>query len=259
MAIELCTHTPGQEAPEYLPLKRRMIGAGLFGCSQRGFNIAMGPLVGLRRRVEDALARIDPDALAWEVPTLIRSDWVHWKAWQDPAEDEWCFEQPGGNVLTPRPLLHLANRLSHHPVPEGTWLLSGDCFRNEDPDRTLPLLRQRSFRMLELVHLQDPAGNGDWPRRVLDHLWELFVKLDLPVTMVEVPATGRGHPDIEVRLQLRAAEQVSLVRSWELPMPLREAYRLGDRRIWTIGAGPERICLGIMARWGVDTSDWPKF
>jgi len=217
----------------------------------------MGALVGLQAGLTRVIGGLDTEAQPWEVPPLIRADWVHWKVWADPPEADWCFEQPGGNILTPRPLLHLVNRLRHHPVDEGTFLLSGSCTRNEDPDATLPLLRQRTFRMLEFSRVDSANADASWSREMLDRLWAKLTGLDLPVQMVEIPGGDGTAPGIVIRLQLKAAEQVSLARSFELPAELLKAYKLEGRRIWTIGIGPERCSLGVLARWGVGAEDWP--
>lgn len=252
------TNVSRVEIPAYLVVKHSSLRAGLFSCSQQGFNIAMGPLLKLRRAVSSRLSGLDPQAVGWEVPPLIRADWVESGIWRDPADEQWCTEQPAGHVLTPRPVLHLVNRLRHHPVDHGTWLLSGACVRNEDPQETLPLLRQRAFTMLEYVRIAGVNDESEWRAGILNALWDLLIDLDLPVGMVELPADGQhGSGGTAILLHLPEVPPVSLARAWRLPTELLAAYQLDGRYMDVVGCGVERLCLGILSRWGLEAKLWP--
>lgn len=258
MADVLRAHQSAVEIPAYLPVKYAAIKAGLFSCSQQGFNIAMGPLARLQRRIADRLSGLVPAAVPWDIPLLIRADWIEPGVWRDPHPGQWCTEQPAGHVLTPQPLMHLLNRLRHHPASDGTWRLTGHCIRNEDPDTTLPLLRQRSFTMVEFVRLANGMAVEQWAEALVDSCWHLAAGLDLPVELIELPADGAaGSGGQAIRLKLPEVEPVSLLRSWRAGPDLLGAYRLGGKQAAVIGCGVERLSLGILARWGLEETAWP--
>jgi|GEM_PF-2926048 len=230
-----------------------MMSAGLLSCSQQGFVISMGPLVGLRAALAGWLGGLEEADDRWEVPALIREDWVPRDVWREPPEEAWCREQPGGHLLTPRPLFHLLNRLRHHPVEGGTWLLSGTCTRHEQG--TLPLLRQRSFTMLEFVALAPQKALSVWMGGLMERLWEQAVAWDLPV---DLSATSDGRRGMDLRLRLEDEPPLHLARGWELRPEIAAAYRLGDQAVAVVGCGIERWCLAVLARHGVQESDWRR-
>jgi len=252
MGSEPRQHRSATGIPEYLPVKRACLGQGLFSCSQQGFNIAMGSLPGLRRRLGHWLAALDSNAEHWDVPHLIRRDWVARDVWRSPVEEQWCSEQPGGHLLTPRPLFHLLNRLKHHPLSGGVWLLRGECTRVEDPKRTLPLLLQRSFTMVEIAALALPQALGIWREGLVEQFWEQAVAWDLPVEL-------DAGPDGAVSLCLVLAEEghASLTRCWDVDESVMAAYGMADQQMAVLSSGLERWCLAILARHGPDAAQWP--
>lgn len=246
-------HACSVKVPQYLPVKRAMISAGLLSCSEQGFVVAMGPLVELRAALTDWLARLEEVDERWEVPALIRADWVPRGVWREPAEDLWCSEQPGGHLLTPRPLFHLLNRLRHHPVEGGAWLLGGQCTRDERD--TLPMLRQRVFTMMEYVVLAPQKALSIWLAGLLERLWEQAVAWDLPV---DLSATDDRCSGMDLRLRLTDEQPLRLARGWELPVDVSSAYGLQDQRLAIVGCGIERWCLAILARHGVEADSWRR-
>lgn len=243
------------EVAEYLPVKRRMISAGLLSCSQQGFNLAIGPLAELRCRLMDWVLALLPGAERWEVPPLIRSDWVERGVWDDPPESEWCREEPGANLLTPRPLMHLANRLRHHPVDFGQWVLNGVAVRHEDPEATLPLLRQRAFMVQELAAVSTkPEKLQGWGAGVMARMWEQALAWNLPVELRGAP----GPPEeAALFLRLPAEQPLLLARSGSLRPEVLAAYGLTGQQFNYATFGPERWTLALMARHGVDPGGWP--
>lgn len=211
----------------------------------------MGPLAGLRTALAGRLAGLEQVDERWEVPPLIRSDWVPRGVWRDPPEDMWCSEHPGGHLLTPRPLFHLLNRLRHHPVDGGAWLLSGQCTRDERD--TLPLMRQRAFAMLEFAALAPQKALEVWMAGVLERLWERAVDWDLPV---DLSATDDGQAGMDLRLRLTDEPPLKIARGWEVPPEVTAAYGLAGQRLAVVGCGIERWCLAVLARHGMDETSW---
>lgn len=246
---------PGSSRQTFLPyltLKRALLSAGLLSCSQVGFNITMGPLAELKRNIAEWLCSLDPEAEAWETPALIRRDWVETGVWDNPPPDQWCEVQPFGHLLTPRPLMHLFNRLRHHPVEHGRFVLHGQCFRQEED--TLPLLRQVAFEAVEHVALDASGNAGTHSREVCAKLARQAQSWGLPVVANEHPS-GLGT---ELALSLPETPQVNLVRLHVASPTLLSAYKMADYSVVTVGIGVERMCLAIVARFGVDPGGWPK-
>ncbi len=236
----------------YIKYKRAIMSAGLLSCSQVGFNIAMGPLAELKRKVAQWLCSLNPAAEAWETPSLIRRDWVETSVWDNPAENQWCYAQPSGHLLTPRPLMHLVNRLRHHPVERGEFVLHGQCFRQEED--TLPLLKQIAFEAVEHVVVSRDSEQGRATEMVCEKLVSQAQSWGLPV-VVDEHANGVGA---DLTLVLPDTPEVSLVRVHTAPANLLEAYKMAGYNVVTVGIGVERMCLAIVARFGVDPGEWPE-
>ena len=247
-------HTSFAEIAAYEPLKRAFLRAGLLSCSEQGFNITMGPLTGLRRNLVRWLESIESADELWEVPPLIRNDWVPRGVWRDPPEALWCQEAPSGHLLTPRPLFHLLNRLRHHPRDGGVWIISGQCTRDEDARQTLPLKHQRAFTMVEFVALAPAGALGVWMGELMEKLWNQAVAWDLPV---DLSATEDGTAGMDLRLRMPEMEPLRLARGWQVPADVLAAYKIEGLRIAAIGCGIDRWCLAMLARHGVDPAAWP--
>ncbi|MBN2083322.1 hypothetical protein JW859_14085 [bacterium] len=273
--------------PEYLPIKREFMRAGLVSCSQQGFNIAFGPLTGLREGLATWMKSLEPADERWLVPALIRRDWVEYGIWNDPPAEMWCTEQPGGHLLTPRPLFHLLNRLRHHPSEGAVWLLEGQCTRNEDAEETLPLKLQRSFYMFEYIAQAPEGALNVWMGELFDRLWHQAVAWDLPVdrSAAQVQEDADRHTKLseedaqrlalgwrlpvgspvkagaagmDLRLRLGDGEAVRLARGWLVPEELTRVYGLGQQRMAAVSCGLERWCLAILARYGANANLWPQ-
>jgi hypothetical protein len=247
-------HTSSAEISPYLPLKRALLRENLLSCSEQGFNILMGPLVELHRRLGAWLEGVESADEHWEVPALIRNDWVVRNVWQDPPEQLWCQESPSGHLLTPRPLFHLLNRLRHHPADGGIWVLTGNCTRDESAQSTLPLKHQRSFTMVEYAALAPGGALGVWMGELMEKLFAQAVAWDLPV---DLSATDGGESGIDLRLRLPQLEPLRLSRAWLVPDKVLKAYELKGLRIAAVGSGVERWCLAILARYGTHSDHWP--
>jgi hypothetical protein len=240
-------------------------------CSQAGFNIAIGPLVRLHNRMQRLLARLQSGAEPWLTPALLRADWAERGVWLRPPEEQWCREEPGGHLLTPRPLLHLLNRLRHHPVEQGAWRLKGGCVRHEQD--TLPLYRQRSFSMVEHAWAGTEEHVLRECSRVLMALWQQAEGWDLPVELNAVvdPLVGAepsadyasaGWPaeayPLSIMLRLPDMPLLSLATA-ELVIPeVRAAYNLDGLPLASLGAGVERWCLALLVRYGAEPERWPE-
>jgi len=248
-------HDSAVPIPEYLPIKREFIRTGLVSCSQQGFNIAFGPLTGMRDGLAAWLRGLEPADEHWLVPSLIRRDWVEYGVWSDPPAEMWCTEQPGGHLLTPRPLFHLLNRLRHHPSDGAVWLLEGPCTRHEDPEQTLPLKLQRSFYMLEYVAQAPEGALSVWMGELIDRLWQQAVAWDLPV---DCSATEDGEAGMDLRLRLGDGEALRMARGWLVPEELIRVYGLGRQRLAAVSLGLERWCLALLARYGGHHDKWPQ-
>lgn len=233
----------------YVELKREMLRAGLLSCSQVGFNIAMGPLTGLRDGLSALFARVFAAGERWETPPLIRADWIPAGAWDNPGDDQWIRTTPLGHVLTPLPAMHLLNRLRHHPQA-GTFHLSGWCFRQELD--TLPLLRQVSFAVHERVQVEEgsvePTGS-----QVFAGLAAIAGNLDLPVReeSVDGPAGAR------IILELPDTPVVPLAAHRRVQDGVLRSYGLERFAAHRLSCGIERWCLAIVARHGAGPAGWP--
>jgi hypothetical protein len=239
--------------PSYLELKPQLLRAGLLSCSQQGFNIARGALTHLRDRLWGRLATSISLDEVWDTPPLIRSDWVVRGVWQDPPEAQWLSASPGGQLLTPRPLMHLLSRLRWHPTAEGSWLLRGPAFRDEQD--TLPLLRQRCFTLLEYVVLA-----ADAPRQletyfeILHHLLEqiLLAAGRAPAALLQEDGA------LCTRLALPDTAPVTLLRGACVTDPVLRGYGLEQQVIGSVGLSLERLCLLVLAACGPDEAHWPR-
>lgn len=247
-------HSSATNATAYEPLKRALLRDNLLSCSEQGFNILLGPLVGLRRSMLAWLESAESAEERWEVPTLIRNDWVPRKVWQDPPEELWCHDASSGHLLTPRPLFHLLSRLRHHPVEGGVWVLSGNCIRDESPQLTLPLKHQRSFTMVEYAALAPSGALGVWMGELMERLYAQAVAWDLPV---DLSATDGGDSGMDLRLRLPQMEPLRLTRAWQVPANVLAAYDLTGMRLAAVGSGVERWCLAVLARYGTSDAAWP--
>jgi hypothetical protein len=248
-------NTCSAEVSAYEPLKRAFLRANLLSCSEQGFNTMIGPLVELHRGLTAWLEAAESADERWQVPALIRNDWVPRNVWSDPSEEQWCTEVPSGHILTPRPLFHLLNRLRHHPADGGIWVLSGVCTRDESPQSTLPLKHQRSFTMVEYAALAPHGALGVWMGEVMERLYGRAVDWDLPV---DLSATENGDSQMDLRLRLPQLEPLRLARAWQVPAPVLAAYKLEDRQLAAVGCGVERWCLALLARYGTDPRAWPR-
>jgi hypothetical protein len=250
----------------YAGLKDRLLGAGVLRCSQAGFNITIGELAGLRDRIELWLADLEPGVQRWEVPVLLRPDWLPQGVWLDPADSQWCREEPGGFVLTPRLSMHMLNYLRWHAPAEGVWRLHGTCVRDETG--TLPYYRQRVFSVVEYVW----AARGPWAKERLDiamkRLWMRVKAWDLPVDWIAAVEPGhalaggdepetqdlRGLPyPQELLLRLPDLAPVSLCRAELIPEQVCDAYGL-EGEVASLACGLERWCLAVLTRHGMDTT-----
>lgn len=247
-------HASSAEISAYEPLKRAFLRADLLSCSEQGFHITFGPLIDLRRRLVHWLESIECADETWEVPPLIRNDWVPRGVWRDPPEKLWCQESPSGHLLTPRPLFHLLNRLRHHPRDGGVWILSGLCTRDEDPSQTLPLKHQRSFTMVEFAALAPMGALGVWMGELMEKLWNQAVAWDLPV---DLSATENSPAGMDLRLRMPEMEPLRLARAWQLPPDVLSAYKIEGLQLAAVGCGIDRWCLAVLARHGVEPSQWP--
>lgn len=235
----------------YLELKREMIRAGLFSCSQVGFNIAFGALPGLREGLAGLLAREFAAGERWDVPPLIRGDWIPGDAWDNPAEGQWLHTAPLGHVLTPLPAMHLFNRLRHHPQ-SGVFHLAGWCARQETD--TLPLLRQISFCVHERVQVEQAGGPELRGPQVFARLVALAFELELPVQEAKM----QGQEGAVLSLQLPDTPEVPLVAFRDVPAGLLQAYGMDWAKADRVACGIERWCLAVIARHGVDPDSWPE-
>lgn len=233
----------------YLELKRAMANAGLFSCSQVGFNVALGRLPDLRRGLQSWLGGMLEADSAWDVPPLIRADWIPRGAWDNPPEHQWVLTAPLGHVLTPAPAMHLLNRLRHHPST-GSTLLQGWCTRLEHD--TLPLLRQLTFCMLERVDVRESAG-ALAGSAAFERVVAAARRLELPVELGEDQAVEGSC----LRLVLPDTPAVPLASYRVLPADLLAAYGYTRMRADRVGCGIERWCLAVIARYGVDAARWP--
>jgi hypothetical protein len=266
----LLRHDTWTSVTPYLGTKYALIGAGMLSCSQVGFNIALGPLAKLHERMGRFLARSQPDAEMWLTPGLLRADWAVYGVWRNPPDDQWCHEEPGGHILTPRPLLHLLNRMRHHPVEQGAWCLQGNCVRDEQD--TLPFYRQRSFTVVERAW----AGAEEQVRRQATQammvLWKQLQAWDLPIELnapadpldrlepeAEYPGTAWPAAAFPLRIELQLPDVPPLnLATAELVSPeICAAYKLGQVHYATLGAGIERWCLALLVRFGIDPERWP--
>jgi len=227
-----------------------MLERGLLSCSQAGFNIAMGPLTGLRRALSGLFARAFAAGEEWEVPVLLREDWIPAQAWGDPAESCWVRSAPLGHVLTPEPSMHLFNRLRHHRAT-GVFHLSGWCTRQEVD--TLPLLRQVSFFVHERVQVAEAGKAGPSGPLVFAKLVAIALELDLPVREEKLDSQTGAR----ICLALPETPDVPLTTFRDVAPELLRAYGLDWAVADTVSCGLERWCLAIIARYGVDASNWP--
>jgi hypothetical protein len=269
--VTLLRHDTWTAITPYIGTKHQLFGAGMLSCSQVGFNIAIGPLARLHRRVQRMLARLQPEAEPWLTPPLLRADWAERGVWRRPPEEQWCREEPGGHLLTPRPLLHLLNRLRHHPVEQGAWRLNGGCVRHEQD--TLPFYRQRCFSMVEHAW----AGREEQVlhdcSRVLMALWKQAETWDLPVELnAAVDPLADAEPDanfaaagwpaavypLSIMLRLPEMPLLSLATAELIAPEVRAAYKLEGVHLASLGAGVERWCLALLVRYGVDPERWPE-
>jgi len=248
-------HISSAEVSAYEPLKRAVLRDNLLSCSEQGFNILIGPLAELHRAMIDWLGSTESADERWTVPALIRNDWVPRNVWDDPPEELWCNEAPSGHLLTPRPLFHLLNRLRHHPVDGGIWVLNGVCARDESPGDTLPLKHQRSFTMVEHAALAPRGALGVWMGEMMERLYSRAVAWDLPV---DLSATDNGDSHMDLRLRLPQMEPLRLARGWRIPANVLQAYQLTNQQLASIGCGVERWCLAILARYGIEKHNWPQ-
>ena len=228
---------------------------GLFACSEVGFNLALDPLARTQKAVKDWLEEGAPSAQHYAVPPLLRSDWVAGE-WHNPPRELWCKETPGEHLLTPRPLMHLLNRMRWHPVEAGQWVLSGWCFRDEDPSRTLPLLRQRAFFLAEHAQIGTKMDCTAWARHEMARWWKQGVALDLPLVHQSNDVSERCDEWID--LLLPGTEPVRLAHAEVLPIQVSGAYLKESVACATVGLGLERWLLALAARHGVEPDDWPK-
>jgi hypothetical protein len=268
--VTLLRHDTWTSITPYIGTKHQLLGAGMLSCSQVGFNIAIGPLVRLHNRMQRMLARLQGEALPWLTPALLRSDWVERGVWQRPPEAEWCREEPGGHLLTPRPLMHLLNRLRHHPVEGGAWRLKGSCVRHEQD--TLPFYRQRSFNMVEHAWI----GAEEQVLRdcscVTMALWKQAESWDLPVELnAEVDPLADAEPGadfaadgwpaaafpLSIMLRLPDVPPLNLATAELIAPEVRAAYKLDNVHMASLGAGVERWCLALLVRYGIDPERWP--
>lgn len=248
-------HRPDVQISPYIELKHTLLIRGLLSCSQTGFHVAFDTLAELRERVRAWLAQREPAAARWDVPPLIRRDWVPENVWTDPPEAQWCREEPGGHLLTPVPLMHLLNYQRHHPVSEGTWRLAGVCVRDEAAEEMMPLLRQRTFTMLQYVRLVRGGGPRQWREELVGQLWAQAASWDLPV---ELATSAPDAPsEAAICLALPETPRVALSRAVDVPVALLAAYGLGEVNVSTLGSGVERWCLALLARHGGDPANWP--
>lgn len=248
-------HASSAEVTPYEPLKRSLLRDNLLSCSEQGFNILMEPLIGLRRGLTAWLEGVESADAYWEVPALIRNDWVVRNVWQDPPEELWCQESPSGHLLTPRPLFHLLNRLRHHPADGGIWVLTGTCTRDENSRLTLPLKHQRSFTMVEYAALAPGGALGVWMGELMERLYAQAVAWDLPV---DLSATDGGESGMDLRLRLPQLEPLRLSRAWQVPAKVLAAYGLEGLHLAAVGSGVERWCLAVLARYGTHAAQWPR-
>lgn len=234
----------------YLELKRAMLANGLLSCSQAGFNIAMGPLTELRRGLSALFARVFRAAEHWEVPVLLREDWIPPDTWTNPPPEQWVRSTPLGHVLTPVAAMHLFNRLRHHPS-SGAFHLSGWCARQEAD--TLPLLRQISYFVDERVHVEEAEKGGLAGPLVFARLVAIALQLDLPVWEEKI----EGQTGARITLSLPETPDVPLSTFRDFPAELLHAYQLDWAAADQVACGLERWCLAIIARYGVNASHWP--
>jgi hypothetical protein len=247
-------HAPTVPSPAYAVLKPALRRAGLFSCSEVGFNLALDPLARQQARVAAWLASAGPQVQGWAAPPLLRTDWAV-GAWHNPPPAQWCREEPGGHLLTPRPLLHLLNRLRWHPTDTGEWVLGSWCFRQEDPALTLPLLRQRAFYMVEHAWVGALTEAARWAAHELERWWELAVRLDLPVAL---SASEHARYDAAVLLELPDTPAASLAHAEVLPVAASGAYLKEGQACAAVGLGLERWLLALAARYGAHVEDWPE-
>ncbi len=266
----LLRHDTWTSVTPYLGTKHALIGAGMLSCSQVGFNIALGPLARLHSRMEQFLERLQPEAEPWLTPGLLREDWAVRDVWTNPPDAQWCREEPGGHLLTPRPLLHLLNRLRHHPVAEGAWRLRGSCVRHEYD--TLPFYRQRSFSIVEYVWAGAQELVRQQATQLLMSLWKQAEAWDLPVELdaatdplehmepqADYPGKAWPAEAFPLRIMLRLPDVPPLnLATAELVSPeLRAAYKLGEVHYSSLGLGIERWCLALLVKFGIDPERWP--
>lgn len=248
----------------YAGLKDMLLGAGVLRCSQVGFNIAIGELASLHDRVEQWLAGVEPGVQRWQVPVLLRPDWLPQGVWRDPAEGQWCRAEPGGFVLTPRLAMHLLNYLHWHAPAEGAWRLHGTCVRDETG--TLPYYRQRAFSVVEYIWAA--AGAQERLAAAMRRLWIRVKAWDLPVDWTAAVEPGQALPggdepeaqDLRglpypqaLLLRLPDLAPVSLCRAELLPEQVRAAYGL-EGEVASLACGVERWCLALLVRHGLDTT-----
>ncbi len=251
---EIRRHLPANACPAYGELKPLMRRAGLFACSEVGFNLALDPLTRMYTGMMSWLASGAPGLHHQATPPLLRSDWVAGE-WHNPPSTTWCREEPGGHLLTPRPVMHLLNRQRWHPVVAGVWVLTGWCFRDEEPASTLPLLRQRAFIMTEHARIGTPQECTAWAASELMRWWDLGVRLDLPLSHHE---TDTARCDGRINLELPGTGPICLVHAELLPASVSSAYLEDGLACATVGLGLERWLLALAARHGVEPEFWPE-
>ena len=234
----------------YLELKREMLRAGLFSCSQVGFNIAFGALPRLRADFAGLFARVFEATEHWDVPPLIREDWVPAGAWDNPADAQWVRTEPLGHVLTPLPAMHLLNRLRHHPG-SGVFHLSGWCTRRETD--TLPLLRQIAFSVEERIQVEQAGGPELHGPMVFESLVALAFEMELPVE----EALIEGQEGACLNLQLPDTPNVPLAAFRDALPGLLASYGMDWAAVDRVSCGIERWCLALIARHGTDPASWP--
>lgn len=241
--------------PSYNELKRALLRVGLLSCSEQGFNIARGALAGLRDALWSRLSRLVDVDEVWDTPPLLRADWAVRGVWQAPPEAQWLSEAAAGQLLTPRPLLHLVNRLRWHPQERGSWLLRGWAFREEQD--TLPLYRQRCFTQFEYVFLGTAPAAAAAAQDARDALGKLVTECcssaSWPVEQLVVPAGAE-----RTELQLAGVAPVGLYSCRSLEQAVREAYGQQACAIQTVSIGLERLCLALLAACGADPAGWPQ-
>jgi hypothetical protein len=234
----------------YLELKRDMLRAGLFSCSQVGFNIALGDLPRLRADFCALFTRVFAATERWVVPPMIREDWIPADSWDSPGSGQWVRTEPLGHVLTPLPAMHLFNRLRHHPA-SGSFHLSGWCCRQETD--TLPLLRQVSFTIEERVQVGKTGVAELLGPIVFAKLAALAQQLELPVEETR----NEGHEGACLSLQLPDTPEVPLAAFRNVDSRLLSAYDLDWAAADRVSCGVERWCLALIARHGTDPGNWP--